>query len=85
MKGIIITEKNRTMLASRWMIDKEEWDEVLPLGYTLVVDFGNQGEIPFETVTQDLFDSTFNRLYDIENGWFAIERQVIIVPPTYDH
>lgn len=73
------------MLASRWMIEKDDWDEVLPLGYTLVVDFGNEGDIPFETVTQEVFDATFNRLYDIENEFFAIERQVIIIPPTYDH
>lgn len=85
MKGITITTANRKMLATRWNISQVDLDTELPLGHILVVDFGNEGEIPYETVTQALFDETFNRLYDIENGWYAIERKEIVVPPPTTH
>ncbi len=69
-KGIKIDEKNRPMLASRFMVDELDWPDMLPLGYILVTDFGNDEK--FDTLTQENLDRFFTVGEVIENGFFAI-------------
>lgn len=69
MKAIIIASKKvQDMLASRYgILDK---DELLPIGYTLVTDFGN--DETFDVITQEKFDANFVKVADLENGFFSI-------------
>lgn len=70
-KGITITERNRPMLASRFVVDKLDWPDMLPLGYILVTDFGNDEK--FDTLTETNFDKFFIKTNEkIQNGFFSI-------------
>lgn len=69
-KAITITERNRPMLAGRFMVDKDDWDDMLPLGYHLVTDFGNDEK--FDTLTTDNFNKFFVANLPIENDFIAI-------------
>jgi len=72
MKAIYITPANVDMLASRFAVEKEDVEEVLPDGYYLITDFGNDEK--FDTLTPGLFDATFRKVADIQNGFISIER-----------
>lgn len=76
MKAILITETNRPLLASRWQVEEADWDDVLPLGYWLVADFGNNGiqDGPFETLTQSFFTTTFGAgpFTELEHDWIQV-------------
>jgi hypothetical protein len=76
MKAILITEANRPQLAQRWNVEESDWDDVLPLGYWLVADFGNNSiaDMPFETLTQSFFTTTFGvgPFTELENGWIEV-------------
>lgn len=66
MKGIFITEGNRDTLASKFQVDKDDPD-LLPIGYWLVTDFGN--DETFETLTVENFTMIFSIVGSLKNGW----------------
>lgn len=71
-KSILITKTTQKMLASRHMIDEWDIDAVLPIGYYYVVDFGNEGDLPFETVTPEVYAEKFIVGEEIENGFVEV-------------
>ena len=73
MKAIKITTKNRDILASRYTIEKEEYEDRLPLDFYVVTDFGN--EETFDVITQEALDRVFNVGVTLENGWLEIVRK----------
>lgn len=72
MKAIKITADNQQLLASRFGVDVDDYDDVLPLGYWLVTDFGN--DETFDTLTEDMFNHNFIVGDKLENGFVAVER-----------
>lgn len=71
MKAIVITADNRNMLAARYQIDQEDFDDVLPLGYSLVTDFAN--EDTFDTVTPANLEARFTKTgVTLENGFEVV-------------
>jgi hypothetical protein len=69
MKGVVITSDNQQMLAGRF--NRTEVDE-LPLGYTLVTDFGVDEH--FVTLTPANFDELFTKGETLKNGFFEVIR-----------
>jgi hypothetical protein len=77
MKAIQITSTNRVELATRWNVEEADYDEVLPLGYWLVTDFGVNTieDMPFETLTEAKFTTYFTIIAPIgETAWKEIVR-----------
>ena len=76
MKAILITVANRSMLGNRWNVEFTDYDDVLPIGYWLVADFGNNGiqDGPFETLTPFMFTMNFGEgpFTELENGWIEV-------------
>lgn len=73
MKGILITEKNRGTLASRFVVEAFDQDEVLPLGYIMVTEFGN--DETFSVLTTVNFNAEFEKTgVDLKDGWFEVRR-----------
>jgi hypothetical protein len=69
-KAITITPANRDMLASRFTVYKEDYDDMLPLGYILVTDFGNDEK--FDVLTKLAFDYFFIVGEKIQNGFVEV-------------
>lgn len=67
MKAIKITTANRQMLASRYDVDVEDFDSVLPIDYYFITDFGN--EETFEVITPALFNAAFIVVSNLLNGF----------------
>ena len=73
MKGIIITALNRPSLGQQYNIDPNDFDDLLPLTYILIADFGGSW---FEGVcTQLTFDEFFIKGDAIENEYFIVTRK----------
>jgi len=72
-KAILITTSNQDKLASRYNLEKWEYDERLPLGFYLVTDFGN--EDIFDVVNPTLFNETFVVGTALENGFVDVGRK----------
>jgi hypothetical protein len=72
MKAIKITKDNRQLLASRFNVDVDDYDDVLPIDYWLVTDFGN--DETFDTLTEDMFQHNFIVGDTLENDFVAVER-----------
>jgi hypothetical protein len=72
MKAIKITKDNRQLLASRFNVDVDDYDDMLPIGYWLVTDFGNDDT--FDTLTEDMFQHNFIVGDTLENDFVAVER-----------
>jgi len=76
MKAILITVANRSILGTRWNVEFTDYDDVLPIGYWLVADFGNNSieDMPFETLTQEKFTETFGAgpFTALENDWIEV-------------
>ena len=72
MKAIKITKDNRQLLASRFNVDVDDYDDVLPIDYWLVTDFGN--DETFDTLTEDMFNHNFIVGDTLENDFVAVER-----------
>lgn len=70
MKGVIITTANQSALASQYHILKDDYDDLLPLGYILIADFG-QGWIQ-GTITQQQFDELYTKGQDLKNDYFVV-------------
>jgi hypothetical protein len=70
IKGVSITTANRDMLAARFMVVADDYDDVLPLGYWLVTDFGNDDN--FEILTTEKFSATYTAVDPIKNGFYDL-------------
>ena len=71
MKAIKINAENVDALASKYLVENDDYLDVLPFGMWLVTDFGN--EETFDVVADALFQTTFTNNGPIENGFVAIE------------
>ena len=69
-KGIKISSENFRMLADRFRVEDDDIPEVLPLGYWLVTDYGNDDN--FDTLTVELFEERFIKGGGIDNGWYDL-------------
>lgn len=75
MKGIVITKQNQPLLMSRYGTNIFD-EEMFPIGYIMVTDFGDNGESRYDGVlSQELFDSMYVRGEDLRNDFFAIIRK----------
>ena len=70
MKGIYITKENQTKLAVQYGIDIDDADDLVPVGYILLADFGS--DYMNGTLTQSGFDLMFNKGQAIENDYFVV-------------
>lgn len=59
MKGILITATNIDMLVGRYAIEAEDKEDLLPLEYILVTDFGND----------DWYDVLSPPIFDVNYEW----------------
>lgn len=71
LKSILIDEDNRKMLGSRFDVEPEDFDDVLPLGFHLVAEFGN--DETFDVVVKSTYEELFEEGDKLENGFVAIE------------
>jgi len=71
MKAILISPDNVDALASKYMVEKDDYADVLPIGMHLVTDFGN--EETFDVVSHIIYEDTFVELGAIQNGFVEIE------------
>lgn len=69
LKAITITADNVNMLANRFAV--EDVEDVLPLTFILVTEFGN--DETFDVLTKARFDELFLEGDAIDNGFHAIE------------
>lgn len=69
LKAIKIDKENVDMLANRFNV--EDVEDILPLGFWMVVEFGN--EETFDVLTQDNFELLFTVGKEIKNGFHVIE------------
>lgn len=72
MKAVKITAENQQFLASRFGVEPDDYTDMLPIGYWLVTDFGNDDT--FDTLTEDMFNHNFIVGDTLENGFVAVER-----------
>jgi hypothetical protein len=73
-KAIKITTGNVGMLASRYSIMDEDKTELLPVGYWLVTDFGEDNP-DYDVLTNGMFVTNFNLTgVTLENGFVEVER-----------
>lgn len=75
MKAIKITADNRNMLANQFNhpdrpIEVEDHNDMLPIGYWLVCDFGS--EIDYDLLTDGGFNEHYVLGEKINNGWYAV-------------
>jgi len=70
MKGIYITKENQTKLAVQYGIDIDDADDLVPVDYILVADFG--AEYMNGALTQSGFDSLFVKGQALENDYFVV-------------
>lgn len=73
MKAVVITEQNRASLGQQYNIDPADFDDLLPLTYLLVADFG--ADWMWGVCTQATFDEFFTKGAAIENGYFIAIRK----------
>lgn len=73
MKAIYLTKTNVSEVASRYGIAEQDYEQFLPLGYYVVVDFGNEDW--YDLISVANFTKLFNKTGDIDNGWISIERK----------
>jgi hypothetical protein len=70
MKGILITTANIDTLVSRYNIETEDKEDLLPLEYILVTDFGNDDW--YDVVSPPIFDANFEWGDPIDNGFMIV-------------
>lgn len=73
MKGILITATNIDMLVSRYNIEAEDKEDLLPLEYILVTDFGNDDW--YDVVSPPVFDANYVWGDPIDNGFKIITQK----------
>lgn len=69
-KACTITDKNQKALASKFLVDDADIPDLLPIGYILVTDFGN--DETFETLTQVNFDRNYLKAGDLKNEFYEV-------------
>lgn len=74
MKGILITKDNIDMLAGRYNIEAEDKEDLLPLEYILVTDFGNDDW--YDVLSPPVFDASFEWGDPIGNGFKIVTRKL---------
>lgn len=67
MKGVIITETTRTMLAERY--DVEDPEDLFPLGYIVLVAWGNPNQMIEGILSKAEFDAMYTWGNALANGW----------------
>lgn len=73
MKAVRITKENVDFLATRFGVETEDKEDLLPVGYVLVTDFGNDEK--FDVLTVDIFNHNFNETgVTLDNDFFEVER-----------
>lgn len=73
MKGVKITAQNRAAIGHQYRVDEEDFDDMLPIGYVLVADFG--GEWYEGVITQGTFDEFWVKGDPLENDYFVVTHQ----------
>jgi hypothetical protein len=73
MKGILITKSNQSKIGVQYNIDHEDFDDLVPIGYILISDFG--GEWYEGVVTLPTFDEFFLKGETLENEYFVVTRK----------
>lgn len=73
MKGILITATNIDMLVSRYNIETEDKEDLLPLEYILVTDFGNDDW--YDVVSPPVFDANYVWGDPIDNGFKIVTQK----------
>ena len=69
LKATKITPENVDMLASRYGV--EDVEDVLPLGFYLVAEFGVDEH--FDVLTPSNYELLFTEIGEIRNGFVAVE------------
>ena len=73
MKAILITEKNRIMLADRYQAEIDEFEP----GLYLIAEFGDDGSFRYQgQLTRENLDLNFTQEEVLDNGFFEIKRRV---------
>jgi hypothetical protein len=74
MKAVLITKTNQKTLAARYFINSIDFDDLMPIGYYLVCDFGVEEH--YELLDQETLDATFtyDPLVVLKNEFFEIVR-----------
>lgn len=73
MKGILITTTNIDTLVSRYNIEAEDKEDLLPLEYILVTDFGNDDW--YDVLSPPIFDANYVWGDPIDNGFKIVTRK----------
>jgi hypothetical protein len=73
MKGVLITAINQASLGHQYRVDPDDLDDMLPLGYILLADFG--GEWYEGIITQTKFDTLYLKGDTLENDYFVVIHQ----------
>lgn len=74
MKAVLITTTNQKTLASRYFLDPIDFDDLMPIGYYLVCDFGVEEH--YELITEAELNSKFTKTGAVlKNEFFEIVRK----------
>lgn len=74
MKAVLITSANRGTLASRHEVESHDLDDMLPLGYYYLADFGDEN-LDYDLLQKVDLDRLFTIGVSLENGFFEIVRK----------
>lgn len=73
MKGILITKDNVDMLVGRYAIEAEDKEDLLPIGYILVTDFGNDDW--YDVLSEGVFEANYEWGDAIGNEFKVVTRK----------
>jgi hypothetical protein len=73
MKGITITADNQSSIAVQYGIDLDDIDDMLPVGYILIVSFS--AEKYDGVISAQTFASLFTKGAILENDYFEVVSQ----------
>lgn len=70
MKACLITDTTIDTLAGRWLIEKEDRADLLPMGYWLVTPFGDSPD--FDVVTEEVLLERYRKGRTLQHGFIAL-------------
>lgn len=70
MKGVVITAANQAAIAQQYRVEPDDYNDLLPIGYVLIADFG--GEWYEGVITQLTFDEFWDKGDALLNDYFVV-------------
>jgi hypothetical protein len=77
MKGILISETNQSAVGTQWFIDADDYDDLIPVGWVLLADFG--GDWYEGVMSKANFDAYYDKGEALDNEYFIVTRKPEVI------